>query len=116
MSGGRGGVRHWRWQRLSAVALVPLALWFLVGLIGLPDRELPTVQHWLAAPAHSLLVMLLLCSAALHAVLGLEVIVEDYVHAAAAKAIALLTIRSGYLLLVAAGCLAVLKIALGSAG
>ena len=114
MSAHSRGVDHWRWQRRSAVALVPLTLWFVVSLLLLPDLDYPTLRQWIAHSGHALAVGALLCAAAVHACLGLEVIVEDYVQGLTLKTYTLLAIRGSYLLLVLAGCLAVLNIALGS--
>ena len=114
MSTHSSGVSHWRWQRRSAVLLAPLTIWFVISLLLLPDLDYATLRQWIAHPGHALAVGGLVCAASLHACLGLEVIVEDYVQGLSLRTLTLRVIRGGYLLLVVAGCMAVLSIALGS--
>jgi succinate dehydrogenase / fumarate reductase, membrane anchor subunit len=111
--GAAGGVHHWWLQRLSALALAPLGGWFAIALLTLPDLRYATVHAWLAEPAHALLTLLLAPTAAHHAWLGVSVVVEDYVHGAAAKTVALLLARFVHVVVGVATVFAVLKVALG---
>jgi succinate dehydrogenase / fumarate reductase membrane anchor subunit len=115
---GRGSAKdgsgHWWAQRISSVALAPLTLWFLSSLLTLPNRSYGTVKAWLATPLSGLLSMLLVAVAAYHADLGTTAVVEDYVHAAAAKMAALLLLRFLYVLTAGAGIFAILRIAFGT--
>lgn len=108
-----GGVHHWRAQRLSAIALVPLGAWLLISLVTLPDRGYGTVHGWLAQPLHGLLMALLVVAAAYHAWLGVTVIIEDYVHATTTKVAALLVAQFLSVVVGAGALFAVLKVALG---
>src|SRR3546814_5199126 len=74
------GVSHWWAQRLTAVALVPLALWLVISLAHLGGVEHRVVQAWVARPVNTVLLVLLLGTMLYHAQLGLQVVVEDYVH------------------------------------
>lgn len=75
------GVGHWWWQRVTAVALVPLSLWFVCSLTkGLMSPDVVKVAIWMSSPINATLFLLLLVSAFFHAKLGLQVVIEDYVH------------------------------------
>jgi succinate dehydrogenase / fumarate reductase membrane anchor subunit len=110
-----GGVHHFWVQRVSAVALVPLGVWFLVALVRLPDLAYGTARAWLAEPLHGLLMALLVCVAAYHSWLGVRVVIEDYVPNKAKKLAALLTVQYVHLALGAGALFAVLKVAFGGA-
>lgn len=75
------GTLHWWRQRVTALALVPLAAWFIVSLAQLPDIDLPGLRRWFGEPLHNGLSWLLLIASFYHAALGLRVILEDYVGA-----------------------------------
>ncbi len=74
----RGATRHWRNQRLTAVALVPLGLWFLFGLLSLPDLSRSTVAGWLSHPMQAGLMLLFGWCALWHSAQGVQVVVDDY--------------------------------------
>jgi succinate dehydrogenase / fumarate reductase membrane anchor subunit len=76
---GAGATRHWRNQRLSAIALVPLGLWFLTGLLSLPDLGHATVASWLARPQAALPMLAFGWCALWHSAQGVQVVVDDYV-------------------------------------
>jgi succinate dehydrogenase / fumarate reductase membrane anchor subunit len=109
----KGGVHHWWQQRLTAVALVPLTLWFVVSLLALPAFDHATVSAWMGQSWTALLLILLVVVAAWHSQLGVRVIVEDYVPAPGARTVTLTLLSFLHALLAAAGVLAVLKVALG---
>lgn len=113
---GRGsageGVAHWWSQRVTAVALVPLTAWFLVSLCGVPLTDHAAVIIWIAAGWNPLWLALLLLAMCLHSRLGVQVVIEDYVHASAAKLTLLLMNGAAHALLLAAGAYALLRIAL----
>ena len=77
----RDGTVHWWAQRVSAVALIPLTLWFFWSLLLLPSLDYATVRTWLSVPFSALLAVLLVAVTAYHSYLGTNVVVEDYVHA-----------------------------------
>lgn len=109
----KGGVHHWWLQRLTAVALVPLTVWFVVSLLTLPGFDHATVSAWMGQSWTALLLILLVVVAAWHSQLGVRVIVEDYVPAPGARTVTLTLLSFLHALLAAAGVLAVLKVALG---
>lgn len=86
---GRGsageGVGHWWVQRVTAVALLPLTVWFVWSLLGLHLQSHDDVRGWLAQPWVAVLTILLVITLAWHSKLGIQVVIEDYVHAKGAK-------------------------------
>lgn len=106
------GVSQWWAQRVTAVALVPLALWLILSLAHLAGVEHRVVQVWIARPVNTVLLVLLLGTMLYHAQLGLQVVVEDYVHGEMAKLAAIIAVRFAAMVVGVASLLAVLKIAL----
>lgn len=104
---------HWWSQRVSAVALVPLLLWFTASLIALAGGDYQAFIAWLQEPLTTILMVLLLIALFRHTVLGLEVIVEDYIHSRGLKVIAIVLIQFSGFALAVAGILAILSIAFG---
>ncbi len=76
----REGVAHWWAQRVTAVALVPLLLWFVASLCVMTGASQQEVRAWIADPVVSVLLVLLTVAGFHHAQLGLQVVLEDYVH------------------------------------
>lgn len=74
------GTHHWTAQRLSAIALAPLALWFAFSLGSLAPLDYDAFTHWLSRPWVPVLLVLFFGAAYYHASLGIQVVVEDYVH------------------------------------
>jgi succinate dehydrogenase / fumarate reductase membrane anchor subunit len=107
----RDGTVHWWAQRVSAVALIPLTLWFFWSLLLMPNLDYATVRTWLAVPLSALLAVLLVAVTAYHSYLGTNVVVEDYVHAHAAKLFLVVLLRFLYVLCAGAGIFAILRIA-----
>lgn len=109
------GVAHWWTQRVTAVALVLLGLWFVCALIGLPDRGYETVTGWMAVPVNAVLLSLLVGTVVYHSRLGVQVVVEDYVSHHGAKIVTLLVLQFIHYVLGALGIFSVLRVAFGSA-
>ena len=114
LGSARQGAHHWWLQRLTSVALVPLAVWFAVSLIALPALDHTTVAAWMAQSWTALLLILLVLIGTWHSQLGLRVVVEDYVHSGA-KTLTLVIITFAHTLIAAAGVFAILKVAFGAA-
>lgn len=109
------GAQHWWHERLSSVATLLLLVWLGVSLARLPDLSHATVADWLQGPLAAVPMLLLIAAAFWHARLGLQVIVEDYVHDEGAKLFWLLLINLAALLGAGLALFAVLKIALAPA-
>lgn len=113
---GRGsageGVGHWWVQRVTAVALVPLTLWFAWSLLGLQLHSYDEVRGWLGQPWVAVLTILLVLTLAWHSKLGMQVIIEDYVSAKASKTTLLLLSTFVHVAAAVAAVFAVLLLAL----
>ena len=108
------GVTHWWRQRVSALALVPLALWFVIAVIALVGADHATFVAWVRSPMPAVFLILLLVASFYHTALGLQVIIEDYIHGEVMRLAALLLMRLLCVLFAVRGILAVLKMALGA--
>lgn len=114
LGSAKSGTHHWWMQRLTAVALVPLSLWFVASLIALATADHATVIEWLASPTAAILCCALIVAVFYHGQLGLQVVLEDYVHAEGLKLASIVLTKLVSLLLAAACLFAVLKIAFAS--
>jgi len=110
LGSAKEGVHHWWAQRVSAIALIPFSLWFAANILRLPDVDRATAIQWLGSPVTLGLMSLFLVALIYHAVLGLQVVIEDYVHGKAAKLILLLLIQFAGFGLAAAGIVSMLLI------
>jgi succinate dehydrogenase / fumarate reductase, membrane anchor subunit len=108
------GLGHWKAQRLTALANVVLVMWFVFSAAALAGAGYDEVRAWLASPLAATLMILLIISVFYHAPLGLQVIVEDYVHHPGIRIAALILIRLLAVALAVACIVAVLMVALGS--
>ncbi len=112
---GRGaakqGVSHWWLQRTTAVALVPLTLWFAFQVMHLPTTDQLAVREWIASGVNPSLLVLLIASIAWHSALGIQVVLEDYVPNKAIKLTALLVNTFIHVVVAVVASYAVLRIA-----
>lgn len=113
LGAARSGFSHWWTERVTAAALVPLTLWFAGSLIAYSRSDYDTFTSWLSAPVPAVLMILLLIALFWHAALGLQVVIEDYVHSGA-KFWALPAARFACFALATVGIVATLRIALGA--
>jgi succinate dehydrogenase / fumarate reductase membrane anchor subunit len=107
------GVGHWWAQRMTSLALVPLALWFVAAMVGLTGADYATARAWIASPVSAGLLVLLIVTTFYHGALGLQVVIEDYVHHEAIKLIALIAVNAASVVLGLIGVLAVLVVLFG---
>ncbi len=105
------GSRHWWWQRVSALALVPLTLWFVFAILGHIDDGQDAARAWIARPGVAAALAAYLVLLFFHAQLGLQVVVEDYVSAPSARAKIVLAMKAVNLLAGAVAVFSVLRIA-----
>ena len=96
----------------AAVALIPLSLWFVFSLACLPGADYEQVRWWVAYPAVAITLVLFIAAALYHSMLGVQVVIEDYVGGEGAKIAALLLSKFFHFAVAAASIFAVLKIAL----
>jgi succinate dehydrogenase / fumarate reductase membrane anchor subunit len=110
----RQGGHHWLLERLTSVALVPLTLWFIVAAVGLSGAGYAEVRAWLAGPFNTTAMLLFILALFWHAQLGVQVIIEDYVHHETIKLVSLMLLKFAAIALGLACAVAVLKVSLGS--
>jgi len=89
----REGVEHWWWQRLTAVALVPLGIWFLIATVSLVGASHAQAHAWITSPFNMVLMIAFGAALLYHAQLGLQVVIEDYVHLEPAKVTLLVAVK-----------------------
>lgn len=110
LGAAKDGTGHWWAQRLSAMAMVPLVIWFAVSVVAMAGADYVTVRAWVASPIVGGLLILLVIATFYHAHLGLQVVIEDYVHSEAVKLAALIAVKGLAVVLALAGVLSVLTV------
>ncbi len=113
LGSAKSGVHHWWMQRLTSVALVPLTLWFVVSLVTLPGFDHATISAWMSQGLTAPLLVLLVLTMTWHSRLGVQVVIEDYVHTSGARTVSLVLVGFAHVFMAAAGVFAILKVALG---
>ena len=114
LGSAKEGVEHWWLQRITAVALVPLSLWFVIAVIRLVGADLDSVRDWVGNPLPAILLVLLLFATFYHASLGLQVVIEDYVHGELTKLGLVIIVRLACFAFAVAGIFAVVSMAVGT--
>lgn len=109
------GTHHWLTQRLTAVGNLVLITFLIVSLALLPDHGYATVRGWVARPLPSIALILIMINTFTHARMGVQVMLEDYVHEEGGKVLAWLLVNAVPFAAAAFGILSVLRIALGGA-
>jgi succinate dehydrogenase / fumarate reductase membrane anchor subunit len=113
LGSAHNGLREWRLQRLTALALIPLGVYFAASMLRLATSGRITAAQWLASPVAALLVILLVLAGLAHMLAGLRSVFLDYVHTRARLVAANLLLRAATAILAGASVLAVLKLFLG---
>ena len=111
LGSAKTGAEHWWVQRVSALALIPLGLWLALSLGALDDYGYATVAAWVQRPVTSILFVLTVLVVSYHSYLGVQVVIEDYVHGAASKPAALIASGLAHFGLCVAPLVAILRIA-----
>jgi succinate dehydrogenase / fumarate reductase membrane anchor subunit len=114
LGSAKDGTAHFIWQRVTAIATALSGLWLLGMLLSLRSAEYAVVQSLVADPVNASVLVAFLLGMFWHARLGLQVIIEDYVHTPLLAVLAQLAVLFICALAAIAGVLAVLRIALGS--
>ncbi|HWS26970.1 MAG TPA: succinate dehydrogenase, hydrophobic membrane anchor protein [Xanthomonadales bacterium] len=110
LGSAREGTGHWWVQRVTAIALAPLSLWFLWFLATLPSSDQAVVGAALGHPLNALLMLSFITAMFYHAYLGLQVVIEDYVHPRALEITLMVLIRFGAVLAVLSATIAILRL------
>lgn len=112
LGSAKEGVHHFWVQRVSAIALVPLTVWFVFSLARFTGSDFAVVQHWVAAPSVAVTLILFLATMLYHSALGVQVVIEDYVSHEGKRIVTLLLSKFVHAIVAAASIFAVLKVAL----
>jgi succinate dehydrogenase / fumarate reductase membrane anchor subunit len=113
LGSAKEGTHHWWVQRLTALALIPLVIWFVVSIICLAGADYGAARTWVASPLSMVLLVLTLAMAFWHGALGLQVVIEDYIHVEWQKITLLVLLKGAALLLTVIGIVAIARIAFG---
>ena len=93
LGSAKDGTHHWWMQRLTAVALVPLTLWFAAGVIAHVGADLSDVRDWLGRPINAAAMILFAGAVFYHGQLGMQVVIEDYVHHEGLKVASIVVVK-----------------------
>lgn len=80
LGSAKEGSHHWWMQRLTAIALIPLTVWFAISIIGIVGADHAAVVNWFSSPVISIFMILFVSTMVYHATLGVQVVIEDYIH------------------------------------
>ncbi|VAX03151.1 Succinate dehydrogenase hydrophobic membrane anchor protein [hydrothermal vent metagenome] len=112
LGSARNGTHHWWMQKIAAVALIPLTIWFVASIVQMTNADYFTVRTWLSSPIPAILMLIYIVIAIYHLRLGLQAIVEDYIHSEGMKVGLQFSILFGCTIIAVASIFSVLKIAL----
>lgn len=113
LGSSKGGVHHWLVHRFTAISNLLTVLFLVVSLVLLPDLDYATVREWISRPVPAVMMVLLVVSTFWHARLGLQVLVEDYIHDAN-KLFLLIALNLAAIGGAAFGVFCVVRLALGA--
>ena len=80
LGSAKEGSHHWWMQRLTAIALIPLTVWFAISIIGIVGADHAAVVNWFSSPVISIFMILFVSTMVYHSTLGVQVVIEDYIH------------------------------------
>jgi succinate dehydrogenase / fumarate reductase membrane anchor subunit len=115
LGAAKEGTSHWWHQRLTAVAMIPLGLWFVIAVLGVDLGSHAAVVAWLSQPLTAILLGLLVSCLVYHSWLGIQVVLEDYVAGHGVKLVSLLLSSFAHIFLFAVCLFSILKVAFGAA-
>ncbi|PPR26508.1 MAG: hypothetical protein CFH38_00492 [Alphaproteobacteria bacterium MarineAlpha10_Bin1] len=115
LGSAKEGSNHWWWQRLTALLLVPLSLWFVASIwwLVIGGATYDAFQDWLSGPVAAILMLLFVGAMFYHLKLGLQTVIEDYVHNKAVKWTFMVTITLGCLIGAVAAIYSTIAVAFG---
>ncbi|WP_020396707.1 succinate dehydrogenase, hydrophobic membrane anchor protein [Thiolinea disciformis] len=114
LGSAKDGTGHWSMQRLTAVALIPLSLWIAFTVAHMAGQDYEAVLAYFRAPFHISMFVLFVFAAFYHGALGLQVVIEDYVHNEGVKIGVMIVMKLGMALLGTISVVSILRAAFGS--
>ncbi len=114
LGSAKHGFSHWWWQRVTAIALIPLSIWFMVSVLSLLGGGYLAAVSWLQSPLNATLMLLFVLTALYHAQTGLQVVIEDYVHTKWLNLVMLIGVKFLAAAMAVMSVIAVLKISVGA--
>ena len=113
LGSAKEGLSHWWLQRVSALALVPLCLWFIYSVLSILGAPYAMVVSWFESPINSSLMLLFVLVMLYHGQTGMQVVIEDYIHAKFLNVGLLLLVKGVSIFLAVIAVMSVLKVAIG---
>ena len=113
LGSAKHGFSHWWWQRVTAVALIPLTLWFVYSIVFLMNNDYDQATTWLASPVNATLMLVFVFAVLFHAQTGLQVVIEDYIHTKWINLTLLLVVKFAAVIMAVLATISVLQVALG---
>ncbi|MCH2189954.1 MAG: succinate dehydrogenase, hydrophobic membrane anchor protein [Gammaproteobacteria bacterium] len=113
LGSAKHGFSHWWWQRVTAVALIPLTLWFVYSIVLLMNNDYDQATTWLASPVNATLMLVFVFAVLFHAQTGLQVVIEDYIHTKWINLTLLLVVKFAAVIMAVLATISVLQVALG---
>ncbi len=110
LGSAKSGTAHWWAQRVTALAILPLSLWFILSMVALSGGNAQMLAGWAASPCNAALLIGLILATFYHLQLGLQVVIEDYIKPGITKMVTLLVVRGLSTLLGLVCIISVLKI------
>ncbi len=114
LGSAKSGTHHWIAQRLTAIALIPLSIWFVFSLVCMTELSHQAAIEWIQSPLVAVFLLLFIIAMFHHAQLGLQVVIEDYIDYKVIKITSLILVKLISFFAGLAAAIAVLKIYLGS--
>jgi succinate dehydrogenase / fumarate reductase membrane anchor subunit len=111
LGAAKTGVQHWWAQRVTAIALLPLSLYFVLSVIRLEGHTRAEMADFIGRPWNTVLYLSLIAALFYHLSLGLQVVIEDYVHKDSTRIASLLAVKGAIFILALACAVSVLKLA-----
>lgn len=113
LGSAQDGTHHWWLHRVTAVANIPLVVFMLVSFVGNAHKGYAEWTAWLQQPLAAVIMILFIINICYHMRLGLQVLVEDYVHTKSTKVAAIMGLNFGIVLMAGLGIFSILKVAFG---
>jgi len=113
LGSAKQGVQHWWAQRITAVALIPLVVWFAISLIMMSGADYAVVRAWIGSPVVMVLLTLTIVIGLHHGQIGMQEVVEDYVHNEGMKLALIVLLRFIAVFFGLAAIVAILRIGFG---